>query len=167
MSYYWETPKAAVTDVIRTLERLHKLGKFQTNRWIRQYIIEAAGEGRIQLWATEDKMMAESYASDTPELIMLLLSNVGFNRVQRRKKLDALYGKPYVVTFLDDNEKRQAPDFNIPCGKFVQPERVLSVEPVDISKPDIYLANMASAPNRQPETRMELECEVTVPRQVI
>lgn len=142
MKYYWDGPKAAVSDVIHTIERLHKLSKFKTNYWVREYIIEASGEGRIQLWATEDRLMAESYARDTPELMMLVLRNLGIYREQRRRILDKEYGKPYVVSFTDDKDKTTYNDINVACGKFIPPERILSVEPVDVTQPDQYMVRL-------------------------
>lgn len=146
MKYYWETPRDAVADIIHTLERLHKLSKFKTNPWVRNYMIEGAGEGRIQLWAAENKELAESYARDTPELMMLVLSNIGFARDERRKLLDQKYGKPCVVTFEDDRDPIGNLANDVPCGRFIPAERIVAVDPVDVAKPDQFMLKLSAWP---------------------
>lgn len=134
MKYYWSEPADAIKDIFKALEKFNKISKIGIKPILRNYILEAGRINRLQIWATEDKLNAESYARATPELIFLALDQV----VERKLVTDYLnsfYGEPHVVTFQVD-AKPEYDNINICFGKFVPAENIVSIEPVDITKPD-------------------------------
>lgn len=140
MYYYWENSELAVHDIFRALEKFHKMKKLGYSPLVRNYLLEACRPNRLQIWGTQDKNNANSYARASPELIYLILDQICETKEQVRKYLNERFGEPYVVTFTVDQPNNGHCEINIGYGRFVEPERIQSVEKIDISKPDPYFA---------------------------
>lgn len=144
MSYYWKEPKQAINDIFRALEINHKISQLGRNGLLRSLIMEGAEMDRLQVFGTESRTNAESYAKATPELIFLVLD---YSRVERRKIIKYLnntYGLPHIVTFNIEAPPTFTEEINKTCGIIIPPEFIVSIEPVDISKPDPYLQTLKS-----------------------
>jgi hypothetical protein len=105
MRYYWESPRSTIADIFELLRQQHRLNALETSTLVRSYIIEAAAQHRIQIWATTEKDMADSYARNSPEIIGLVLGALNLQRqpkssvIDTRKVLQTRYGTPFVVEF--------------------------------------------------------------------
>lgn len=139
MKYYWNNPEFAISDIFSALSYFHKISQLGRNQMLRAYILEASRASRLQIWATEDKTNAESYARCTPELIWLTLRAVCIEKPKISKFLDTFYGKPHVVTFKTDEEHN---GINLTIGTFIPPDKIINVEPVDLTKPDPYFQTL-------------------------
>lgn len=140
MSYYWENSENAVHDIFRALERFHKMRKLGYSPLIRSHLLEACRPNRLQIWGTGDKNNANSYARCSPELMYLLLDQICDTRKQVMNYLNERFGLPYVVTFTVDQPDDGRIHINETYGRFIEPERIQSVELVDITRPDPHLA---------------------------
>lgn len=136
MNYYWKNPEEAIGDVFYAI-KVHKIMKHMaTNGMLEWRIMEASHELRNQIFGSEDRTIAESYARDTPELIFLTLSNGLVSTDKIQKYLNKRYGLPHLVTFEIDEPSSTIPDINKRVGKFIPPEQIIEVEKIDMTKPD-------------------------------
>jgi hypothetical protein len=132
----WKNPEHATRDVFRAIKTHHILSKLVKNGMLESRIMEAVNSYRVQLFATEDKDNAFSYARDTPELIYLTLQNGLISKERIHKYLDRVYGLPHVVTFSIDAQPTYQPEINKGIGTWIAPEYIVGIEKVDMTKPD-------------------------------
>lgn len=140
MYYYWENSEKAVHDIFRALERFHKIRKLGNSPLLRSHLLEACRPNRLQIWGTEDKNNANSYARCSPELMYLVLDQICETKKQVMNYLNERFGLPYVVTFTMDLPDNEKVGINESYGRFIEPERIQSVERVDTTRPDPHLA---------------------------
>jgi hypothetical protein len=149
MRYYWGSSEYAIQDIFEALRKTHTLDQLgKGGGWgdmLRRYILEASRPQRMQIWATEDKENAESYARATPELIFLVLDVAGLKREEIQRYLNRKYGKPHVVAFRDgESADTTFHQINIGCGLLIEPEKILEVNPVKTDGPDPYLTKLSA-----------------------
>ncbi|MCV0393701.1 MAG: hypothetical protein K5790_10505 [Nitrosopumilus sp.] len=147
MKYYWNSPEDAITDIFRALERNHKISKLGNNYCIRNFILEASRLNRLQIYATEVKENAESYARATPEIIYETLQIAGVEYKKNINYLNKWFGVPHIVTFCIDSQPSYIEEINKQVGTFISPEFITSIEKVDITKPDPYLEKLRCSVN--------------------
>lgn len=140
MNYYWENSEKAVHDIFRALEKFHKIRQLGNNAGLRGFILEACRPNRLQIWGTQSKNNANSYARASPELLYLVLDQICEYKKQVNNYLNQRFGLPYVVTFTIDEPDNGFCDINSTYGRFIEPERIQCVEKVDTTKPDPHLA---------------------------
>lgn len=136
MTYYWETAEQVVSDIFRALQDNHKLKKLGNEPHLREFILEGTRQGRIQMFATDDKKNANSYARWTPELIFLALDWVGIPRKDLQKYLNKRYGTPYIVTFEMNVEHPEILLNNERIGHSVPADWIKDIEEVDLNSKD-------------------------------
>jgi len=154
MRYYWRGTDDAVSAIFEALERTHSISKLGRTPLLRMLVTEAARPKRIQIWGTEVKENAQSYARGTPELIFLTLDAAKVPLDVRRRFIEQYYGKPYVVEFTDGKHQSKLRAINEACGNFIEAERIISVEPVEVNTPDPYMKFFSSSMPR-PESSQE------------
>lgn len=140
MKYYWNNAHDAIADIYRLLYHFKKISKLGRVPLLRDYILEAGREYRIQMFATVEKENAMSYAANTPELIGEVAYAAGLDLKQKIRYLNNFYGKPYVVKFKVELEIGAS--INTPIGKFIPNYDILEIEPVDITKPDPWIKRL-------------------------
>jgi len=136
MEYYWKTPEEAIYDIFRAMNTYKITNKLVKNGMLQCRIMEGAKLGRLQLYGSEEKYIAESYARGTPELINITLENGLVDRKKITKYLNERYGLPHVITFNINAEPTYSPEINKVCGYFIPPEFIVSIEKVDVTKKD-------------------------------
>ena len=140
MDYYWKNAEESVNEIFRALERFHKISKLGNTPLLRSHLLEACRTSRLQVWGTQDKNNANSYARFTPELIFLVLRDVGIQKEVIKKYLSERFGEPYVVTFSVDLIDDGFCQLNTTYGRFIPPEMIQCIERVDVTQPDPHLA---------------------------
>lgn len=140
MYYYWKDAEESVNDIFRACEKFHGIRKLGYTPMLRNLILEGCRHNRLQIWGTQDKNNANSYARNSPELMYLVLDLICTYKNEVLDYLQEIYGDPYVVTFTVDEEDKGFCSINEVYGRYVEPERILSVEKVDITKPDPHFA---------------------------
>lgn len=136
MKYYWSNAEEAVHDIFYAIKSNNIMNKIVKNNMLECRINEAVDMNRIQLYGTEDKIIADSYARDTPELIFLTLQNGLISQEKIQSYLNKRYGLPHVVTFNIDSQPTYPPEINKTLGNFIAPEFITEIEQVDLTKPD-------------------------------
>ena len=145
MEYYWKDSEHAVNDIFRALEKFHRIKKLGNTPILRDHILEASRPNRLQIWGTNDKNNADSYARNSPELIFLTLDDIGIPRKENYKYLNERYGEPYIVTFTVDLSDRTFLGINEVYGRLVQPENIQCIEKIDLTQPDPFFAKLQGA----------------------
>lgn len=137
MSHCWTDPSKAIAEIYRALEKFHKISKLGRSYILRDKILEIARPTRSQIWCTQDKYNAISYARACPEIISDTLFYAGVDTTRVQKYLQEHFGNPYVITF-------EAPEptfgINTVIGRHVPIENIISIEEIDMKKPDPYFA---------------------------
>jgi hypothetical protein len=134
MTYYWENPERCINDIFYAIGS-HQLNKKLAKSGLFESVIrEGSKKERLQLYGSNEKYIAESYARGTPELIHITLEYGGVKKETIRKYLDRIYGLPHLVTFNVVEDIHEG--INTCLGNFIAPEFIVSVEPVDITKKD-------------------------------
>ena len=142
MTYYWKNPEQSINDLFHALQKHHRIKKLGTSELVRDLILEASKEYRLQIYGSESRENAESYARATPELIFEALRFSGIEYVKIMRFLNERYGEPHLVTFYDKSEPTYIQEINKTFGKFIPPERISTIEKVDIDKPDPYMKKL-------------------------
>ena len=136
MEYYWKEPEQAINHVFNAIEHFKIMKILVRNGMLKCRILEGAKLGRLQIYGSEEKYLAESYARRTPELIDITLENGLIDKDRIIEYLDNRYGLPHVVTFCIDAEPTYSTEINKICGHFIPPEFITDIEPVDMTKED-------------------------------
>lgn len=136
MKYYWSDPEESIRDVFKAIKTHNILRKLVNNGMLECRITEGSEKSRNQIFCTEDKRIAESYARDTPELIFLTLQNGLISIEKTHNYLNKTYGLPHIVEFKINSPKTPVPEINKRIGEFVPPENIIDIKQVDLTKPD-------------------------------
>lgn len=144
MDYYWKNPEEAVSDIFYTMKKFNIQNKLSRNGMLECRIKEASSMDRLQIYGSEEKYVAESYARATPELIYLTLQNGLIKESKITEYLNKRYGLPYVVTFNIDAQPTYFSEINKKVGFHISPEFIVSVEPVDITKEDPVMVKLGT-----------------------
>ena len=152
MSYYWKDAEEAVQEIFRVCEKFKSIKKLGYTPLLRDHVLEACRPNRLQIWGTVNKDNANSYARASPELIFLVLDVVCKWKKEVNQYLNERFGVPHVVTFEVGNMVRDT-DVNNSYGRFIEPERIISVEKVDMTQPDPHFAKFR---NENVKTKYEM-----------
>lgn len=140
MSYYWKDSEHAINDIFRVLEKFHKIKKLGNTPILRNHVLEASRSRRLQIWGTQSKDNANSYARHSPELIFLVLCDIGLLRSQINSYLNERYGEPHIVTFTVEEPDDGFCRINEVYGRVVPPENIQCIEKIDLTQPDPHIA---------------------------